>query len=528
MRSDVAVARNVTLARQSSWARALLLYAAFLAGTLLLFMDVVGSMAQTWWLTTAFNHAAFVPLASLFLAWRQRALLSRMTPRPDLLGLALLTAALLAWLVGRAADVMLFQQLALVGMFVALFVTVFGRRIAWQLAYPLGFLFLMVPFGEELIPTLQDFTATFAVRILRLLDVPVFHDGILLRTPSGLFEVAEACAGLRFLIANLVIALLFSHLAYRRAWKTVLFLAIAVIVPILANGLRAAAIIYIAYLTDNEYAIGVDHIVYGWLFFALIMILLLLIGNSFADPPKDLERVEIADPGRESRTAAYVLPGALLLLLAAPAYAATVIHPPTQVPVLDVPPSGLDGGWARVPGGDWGPTFGKADLVLGTGYVSDGQRVDFFVGYYAFQRRGAEVIQGSNRLADGERWLRRRSGEHRLAIAGLPARVRLDELTTADQRRRAVFSWYWVSGRFTASRVEALALQALDRLLGRDRPAAILAVAAPYEDTPSEAIKVLERFLADHSALQAYLDSIRVIRPGAAGRQEGAAPVAPG
>ena len=516
MRSDLAVAQNMPLARQSSWARSLLLYAAFIGGTLLLFMDVVSSMIQTWWLTTAFNHCFLVPLASIFLAWRQRELLLAMQPRRDRLGLVLLTGFLLGWLVGRAADVMLFQQLALVGMFIALFVTIFGRRIAWQLAFPLGFLFLMVPVGEELIPWLQDFTAHFSVRMLRLLDVPVFHDGILLTTPSGLFEVAEACAGLRFLIANVVIALLFSYLAYQRVWKAAIFLAIAVVVPILANGLRAAAIIYIAYLTDNEYAVGVDHLVYGWVFFALIMVLLLLIGNSFADPPKDLERPRIVDPGGVGPTSAYPLLGALLLLAAAPAYALMVIHPPAQVPMLNVPPSGLDGGWVKGPVGDWSPTFGKADLVLGSTYVDKGEQVEFFVGYYAFQRRGAELIQETSRLADGERWHRRRSGAHDLAIDGLPATVRLEELTSVDQRRRVVFSWYWVSGRFTSSRAEALALQALDRLLGRNRPAAILAVAARYEDTPGEAIKSLERFLAEHSALQAYLQSVEAVLPSGA------------
>jgi exosortase A len=508
VRSDLAIAQNAALARQSGWTRALLLYAGFTIATLLLFMDVVASMVQTWWWTTAFNHCVFVPLASIFLAWRQRERLAALRPRRDGLGLALLVAALLGWLVGRAADVMLFQQLALVGVLIALFVTILGRRIAWQLAYPLGFLFLMVPFGEELIPWLQDFTASFSVRALRLLDVPVFHDGILLTTPSGLFEVAEACAGLRFLIANIVIALLFSHLAYRRLWKTAIFLAIAVIVPIVANGLRATAIIYIAYLTDNQYAAGVDHLVYGWMFFAVIMIVLLLIGNSFADPPAETKLPAIVAPAGVDRTPAYVLIAALLLV-AAPVYAATVVRPPAQVPMLAPPPSDFAGSWARVRGGDWSPIFGKADLVLGATYASQNDQVELAIGYYAFQRPGAELVQEANRLADGERWRRRRSGEHQLTLVGAPATVRMDELTTIDQQRRVVLSWYWVSGRFTASRAEALALQALDRLLGRTRPAALVAVSATYETKPAEALGQLERFLADHRELEAYLRSIK-------------------
>jgi exosortase A len=509
---DLAAARTAPVAQRPTWTRALLLYAAFSIGMLLLFVDVVRSMATTWWLTTAFNHCALVPVASVFLIWRERESLLQKTPRCDLLGIALLSAALLGWLVSRAAEVMLFQQLALVAVFIALFVAIFGRRIARDVAFPLGFLFLMVPFGEGLLPLLQDFTAHFAVRILRLLNIPVFHDGVLITTPSGLFEVAEACAGLRFLIANIVIALLFSHLAYRRSWKWFLFISLAIAVPILANALRATIIIYIAYLTDNEYAVGVDHIVYGWVFFALVMFLLLLIGNSFADIPQSADQTRTAyiHPTPLSKVSTYVPFLALILLIAAPAYAAVIMRLPSDVPTLSTPTLDLRGSWERTSPGDWRPVFNGADLMLGSGYAESGDQVDVFIGYYAFQRPGAELLQGKNRLADGERWYRRRAGEYPLDLAGLPATVRVEELMTADQQHRVVFSWYWVGGRFTASRGEALALQALDRLLGRSRPAAVLVAAAPYETTPNEAVNVLERFLREHPRLESYLESIEM------------------
>ena len=74
----------------------------------------------------------------------------------------------------------------------------------------------MVPIGDALITPLQDFTARFAVELLRLSGIPVFHDGVMIQIPNGLYEVAEACAGIRFLIANLVISALFAHLAYEK------------------------------------------------------------------------------------------------------------------------------------------------------------------------------------------------------------------------------------------------------------------------------------------------------------------------
>ena len=39
-------------------------------------------------------------------------------------------------------------------------------------------------------------------RLRELMSIPVFHDGIMIEIPNGLFRVAEACAGIRFLIAG--------------------------------------------------------------------------------------------------------------------------------------------------------------------------------------------------------------------------------------------------------------------------------------------------------------------------------------
>ena len=47
------------------------------------------------------------------------------------------------------------------------------------------------------------------------------------------------------------------------------------IVPVLANGVRAWGTIYIAQCAGVEFAAGFDHIVYGWVFFAIVVALVL-------------------------------------------------------------------------------------------------------------------------------------------------------------------------------------------------------------------------------------------------------------
>ena len=53
-----------------------------------------------------------------------------------------------------------------------------------------------------------------------------------------------------------------------------MFVAASILVPIVANWLRAYMIVMIGHLSNNKLAVGVDHIIYGWVFFGIVMLLL--------------------------------------------------------------------------------------------------------------------------------------------------------------------------------------------------------------------------------------------------------------
>ncbi len=189
-----------------------------------------------------------------------------------------------SWLLGDAADVLGVQQLAVTVMLPFLVALVFGWRIVRLIAFPLAFLFLAVPIGEFLVPYLIDFTASFTVHALKLTGVPVYWEGNRFSLPSGDWSVIKACSGVRYLYATLTVALLYVYLNYRSRWRQVLFLAIAVTLAIFANGVRAYAIVMIGHLSQMRLAVGVDHFIYGWVFFALLMVLLFWIGSFLQEP----------------------------------------------------------------------------------------------------------------------------------------------------------------------------------------------------------------------------------------------------
>jgi exosortase/archaeosortase family protein len=164
---------------------------------------------------------------------------------------------------------------------------VLGWRLWWVLAGPLLYLYFLVPFGAFLTPKLQDFTTVFVRHGLDLLQIPAYIDGYTIEIPEGTFYIAEACAGLRFLIASIAFGCLYALLMYRSPWRRVAFFVASIVVPIIANGIRAVGIVALGHLLGSAQAAATDHVLYGWIFFSLVILLLIALGLPFRE---DMQR----------------------------------------------------------------------------------------------------------------------------------------------------------------------------------------------------------------------------------------------
>lgn len=478
----------------------------------LLFWDAARAMVHTWINTTAYNHGFLIAPICLYLAWERRAELRKLAPRPSLWGLAAIAAWALAWLVADFAQVASGEQLALVGMIQSLVLAVWGWRVVRALMFPILFLFAAVPMGESLIPPLQDVTAWFAVKLLELVGVPIYIEGLYLTIPNGRFHVAEACAGIRFLIAMLTLSLLFSYLFLRAWWRRILFVMLGIAIPIIANGFRAFGIVYIGYISDMTVAVGVDHIVYGFVFFFLVMVILLGIGWTMRDKPAPFRMREDAPrpaPGIASVAAIAVL--GLLVAAVAPAYATLSNAPVELAQALQVPDLEVAAPWHRVATEEdgWRPIFRGADAeTFQTFADADGRRVDVYVAYYAWQRDGAEIVHRDNKLFDGDLWSRAAGGRTKIEVDGAPL-VASRILVQSPRGQRVTWSWYWVDGSYIADPFTAALLGAKVRLLGEDRAAAAIVLATPFVESPKEGEAVLRDFVASMDPLAPLLAGIR-------------------
>ncbi|MEL7188847.1 MAG: exosortase A [Pseudomonadota bacterium] len=247
-----------------------------------------GEMLHQWWNIDTYSHILLVPLIIAWLVALKLGELAKIAPKTFVPGLALVVLALGLWMVGRITGINLFAQAGAVGAIQAAVLTILGVRAATLLFLPLSFGVFLVPFGDEIIGPLQMITAEISIWLTHLSGVDAKIDGIYIDTPVGLFVVAEACSGVRFLIAMVTLAVLVCFTRFDSWTKRAIFLAASIIVPILANGVRAWGTIFIAQIYGVEFAEGFDHVVYGWFFFAIVVaVLLAAVWRFFEKEPED-------------------------------------------------------------------------------------------------------------------------------------------------------------------------------------------------------------------------------------------------
>lgn len=269
-----------------------------LAVALLLLVGVVhreswADLVSVWERSVSYNHCFLVFPVSVWLMYRERSVLASLRYRPFWFGLPVLGILAILWLFASVTGVNSLRDFAIVATVPVLTVTILGADFGRAMRFPLAFTLFAWPFGEVLIPPFIDLTADFTVAALRMTGVPVYREGNSLIIPTGQWSVVQECSGIRYLMASAFAGTVFAHINMRSRPRWIAFVTIAVIAPIVANWVRAYLTVLLGHLTDNRLAVGVDHLIYGWVFFGIVMTGVFLVGARMADAGSN-----VAQPGR--------------------------------------------------------------------------------------------------------------------------------------------------------------------------------------------------------------------------------------
>ena len=481
----------------AAWRRSLFMLGVVLVWLGYLYRDTAVAMFNIWMRSETFQHCFVIVPISLWLVWRKRTRLAQIEPTQALLPVLPIAAAGCAWLLGELTAVNALTQFAFVSLIVLSVPAMLGWRVACAIAFPLGFLFLAVPFGEFVMPYMMERTADFTVLALKASGIVVYREGLHFNIPSGAWSVVEACSGVRYLIASFTVGLLFAYLNYRSLKRRLIFVLVSIAVPIVANWLRAYIIVMLGHLSGNTIATGVDHLIYGWVFFGVVIMVMFAIGARWSeDTSADLEPTAAGLPSSPTRGAVSsarqaLVAGLLCVITALPLMAnGFILRREAASPVTLALPDEA-GGWRREAQAvsDWRPAYDNPSAEATGAYGRAGALVGVYVGYYRNQDYERKLVSSSNVLVVSEDkvWAQVRTGSAETNYASQATMVRsaeLRRLAGAGDERLLVRYWYWIGGRLVTSDREAKLLTAWSRLTGAGDDSAVVMLYTRKEAPP--------------------------------------------
>lgn len=499
-----------------AWKRQGMLLTALVLAMLVLYYPTFESIVAIWLRSDTFAHGFIIVPISLWLIWRIRDQVLATEPKVNYLGIPVLLLLGLVWLLANYVGVLAVEQLAAVMMLLVLIFTVLGWRSTSIMAFPLFFLLLAVPIGEELTPTLIDVTADFTVAMIQMVGIPIYREGNFFQLPSGNWSVVAACSGVRYLIASVTLGVLYAYLNYQSPLKRGVFVVAAFVVPILANGLRAFMIVMIGHFSDMQLATGVDHLIYGWLFFGIVIAVMFYIGSFWRDDVENEGKtgidLKLGNLNSSSAAAKLTTLLAAVVLIALP----LKIHFDSQKPDLSSVGEinvSAPAAWVKQAQVEptWIPAYHGLDREFTAVYEnSSGQRVAVYVGYYADQRQDAELGNYNNVLVleDDEIWRVVDERAQALLLAGESLRAPLVTLTSNNNRLLASYLYY-VADEVITNKYQTKLLQAKVKLLGGYNDGAVIVFSTTHQAGSDSASALLEEFVgAVLSQVKTTLDNL--------------------
>jgi len=264
-----------------------------------LFRNEIRFIVRSWLADSSWSHGFLIPLFSLYFINQRKQDILNLNTRPNYLGLVLLLCGILFYPLnvvhlqyGYLSSIDMIATLGAIVLFLG------GWRLLRHTWLPIAFLIFAVPLPERyyraLTIPMRAWAATAASALLNLVPkleassrgvvIDVFYKG---KAMEPALDVAEACSGMRLLMAFVALGVAMAYLHRRPLWQRIVLLASTVPIAILCNIVRVTVTGFIYVLIHPMYAQGIYHDMLGLamlpLAFALYGLLALFMSSLFID-----------------------------------------------------------------------------------------------------------------------------------------------------------------------------------------------------------------------------------------------------
>jgi EpsI family protein len=254
----------------------------------------------------------------------------------------------------------------------------------------------------------------------------------------------------------------------------------------------------IGHFSGMELAVGADHLLYGWVFFGIIIMLLFYAGSFWWDDEEQVGRasdeIHGVSDGRKIYSPTTVLVITLVTMIPLIVFSGHIntekqktVNPGAfQLPV-NMPGWHYDAN-RRL---NWQPVFVNPDSRLSRGYFSGKDFVQLDIAYYQTQRDGAEAVSTNNKITNPY------GGEWKLINS---KGIRKDDMNFTESELKysdeklLVWSWYRVGEYETSNPYIAKALEAYNLIIEGRSDASLLTIATRINDTKQDARQKLYNF----------------------------------
>ena len=246
----------------------------------IVYFPILRAMVHHWRIVPDYSHGFLIAPLALYFAYEKKYQLEDARIEGSWWGVGLLAvgAGLLA--IGQLGSLLTPLRSGFVFTLMGLVLLLLGWQVFRILLFPMAFLLLMVPLPESLLNVvafpLQLIAAEWAVWSLQAIQLPVMLEGNIIHLASGDLFVAEACSGLRSLMALLTLGIVFAHF-FRRGHPVQQAVLVLTTIPIaiLVNAIRVALTGLLAHYWGQDAAGGFIHEFQGLITFSVAFVILL-------------------------------------------------------------------------------------------------------------------------------------------------------------------------------------------------------------------------------------------------------------
>ena len=260
--------------------RTLLAILGTLGLTTYVYFPILSHMYYTWRTNPDYSHGLVVVPLALYFAYGKTPQLRRAKLEGSWWGVAVLAAGVGSVCVGELGGLLTALRSGYVLTLMGLVLLLAGQRVFKLLLFPMMFLFLMVPLPQSLVNIiafpLQLVAAGWAVGSLQSFGIPALLEGNIIHLAHTQLFVAEACSGLRSLMALLTLGVVLAQ--FFRAGRIVqqsILVASAIPIAIVVNAVRVSLTGVLTHNFGREAATGMIHEFQGMITFSMAFVLLL-------------------------------------------------------------------------------------------------------------------------------------------------------------------------------------------------------------------------------------------------------------